>query len=87
MNPFLSGLTCAADGPLLNGTLPVPDSFFTASSEYSATYAAHKARLDGSGSWWGPTVADKTAIPITVYLQVGQVYIKYLLLTFFCYFV
>jgi len=59
-----------AGEPLLNGASPVPDSFFTASSEWSVTYAAHKARLEETGIFWCPTQADRDAIPRTLFLQV-----------------
>jgi len=57
---------------LLHGASPVPDSYFTASSEWSSTYVAYKARLDGANSYWSPTSAERDAIPPTFYLQVSQ---------------
>jgi len=59
--------------PLLNGANPVPDSSFTASSEFGASYVPHNARLDGGSSFWGPTTADLETIPLAVFLQVSQV--------------
>jgi len=63
---------CAAEEPLLNGANPVPDSYFTASSEYSASYAAHLARLNGLTSFWSPLGAERDAIPPAMFLQVSQ---------------
>jgi len=73
ITPFYPGLTCAAEGPLLDGTNPVPDSYFTATSEWSGSYAAHKARV-GASNYWASTRADATTNPLTVYLQVSQTY-------------
>jgi len=56
----------------LNGTIPVPDSYFTASSEFSATYAAPEARLDGGPGFWSPTSDEKLAIPLTFFIQVNK---------------
>jgi len=50
---YLKGFTCVIKEPLLEGSNPIPDSYFTASSEYSY-FAAYKARLDGSGGYWCP---------------------------------
>jgi len=62
---------CAADGePLLNGANPVPDSYFTASSN-GATYDPHLAGLPRT-KYWAPMTAEKDAVPPTFYLQVGQ---------------
>jgi len=62
-------LTCATEEPLLEGTNPVPDSYFTASSEYSASFLAHFARMrTGVGFPWCPTTADKSVC----FLQVSQ---------------
>ena len=67
---FYQGLTCAAgEEPLLEGTNPVPDSHFTASSEYDASYAAPEARMS-TVIGWNPTEADMWANPPTCYLQV-----------------
>jgi len=66
------GLTCAAEEPLLNGATPVPDGYFTASSEYSATYAAPKGRMDGGSGYWAPNSTDNSASPPTMFLQVSQ---------------
>jgi len=68
-----SVLTCAAGEPLLNGANPVPHSYFTASSEFGVGNDAYLARLDGSGSWWAPTNAERSAIPPTLFLQVKLV--------------
>jgi len=62
---FNRGLTCAADGEaLLNGTIPVPDSYFTASSEYPG-WGAPQARLrdDGVVTGWGPSTEEVDANP------------------------
>ena len=70
------GLTCAADEPLLDSVNPVPDSYFTAPSVESASYAAHNARsLDGAGGYWIASDADRNATPLTFFLQVCHVYI------------
>jgi len=78
---FCSGLTCAAEEALLDGTNPVPDIYFTATSEWSGSYAAHNARV-GASNYWASTYADAVINPPTVYLQVSKVYIIYLLLCF-----
>ena len=70
---FYRGPTCASEEALLDGTNPVPDSYFNASSEWSVDYAAHKARL-GADSHWAPTDVDKDAELITLYLQVSKIY-------------
>jgi len=67
------GLTCATEEPLLDGTNPVPDSYFTASS-YDTTFTeatvdAPKARM--SADWcWSPHHDEMNAQPPTYYLQV-----------------
>jgi len=66
---LIQGETCTVEEPLLNGANPVPDSYFTASSDYSASYAAPCARLYGTSSWWTPTVDE--SIPVTFFLQVS----------------
>jgi len=76
------GLQCAAEEPLLNGVNPVPDSYFSASSEYDGYHAAPNARLDGNDTWWASRIDDRTAIPLTMYLQVSKVCMTYLLLLF-----
>jgi len=68
---FFSGVTCPSEEPLLNGINPVPDSYFTASSIYGASYAAYKAHLDGGGGFWVASSAEKDAIPPTFFLQVN----------------
>jgi len=64
-------LTCLAGGePLLNGANPVPDSYFTASSN-GDVYLPHLAGLPHT-LYWAPRTAEKDAVPPTFYLQVGQ---------------
>jgi len=58
----------------LDGTNPVPDSYFTASSEYGASWAAPLARLDGGLAFWSPTGAEMMANPLTCFLQVNQIF-------------
>jgi len=53
----------------LNGVNPVPDSYFTASSEYQADWPAHAARLDGNSNAWGPIKSNRD----TCFLQVNCV--------------
>jgi len=38
--------------------------------------------MDGLASFWGPTQADRDAIPPQIYLQVGEVFESILLLIF-----
>jgi len=69
----LLGLTCATEEPLLDGTPPVPDSYFTASS-YDNTFTeavvdAPKARM--SADWcWGPLPEQMDTNPSACYHQV-----------------
>ena len=79
-NHFYPGLSCAAEGPLLDGINPVPDSYFTATSEWDASYAANKARV-GANNNWASTLADAIINPPTVYLQVRQINIIHSLYT------
>jgi len=68
-------VTCAADGePLLNDTNLVPDSYFTATSEFHSMYAPYQARV-GASTYWASTLDEAAVNPPTVYLQVSQVYI------------
>jgi len=60
----------------LDGNIPVPDSYFTASSKWDASYAAPRARLDGGGGFWSPNGTEMTANPLTCFLQVSQVFPK-----------
>jgi len=64
------GLTC--DEPLLDGTNPVPDSYFTASSEHHVENAAHRARLYSSAYGWVANAADRDAITPTLFLQASS---------------
>jgi len=73
---IIEGVNCTADEPLLNGATPVPNSYFTASSEIDLTHAAHLSRLDGTDKRWTPTEADRDLIPPTLFLQVSQEYKK-----------
>jgi len=68
--PLFKDPACAVDGPLLTGANPVPDSYFTASSEYSATFAAYKARIGVTTTCWIATMAEIEAIPPSLYIQV-----------------
>ena len=65
---FRQGLNCSTEEALLDGTNPVPDTYFTASSEF--VYTAYMARLDGSVDYWCPTSAEMNVIPPTFFLQV-----------------
>ena len=71
-------VTCAADGePLLNDTNLVPDSYFTATSEFDFAYAPHNARV-GASNYWASTLADRAVNPPTVYLQVNVEHLLFL---------
>jgi len=49
---YVEGLTCAADGePLLDGTHPVPDSYFTATSKAGRSWAARNVRMSAPNAW------------------------------------
>ena len=61
---FYSGLTCTIEEPLLNGVSPVPDSYFTASSVQSATYAVYKARMDGGSGVWMPATTSSSFLQV-----------------------
>jgi len=61
--------------PLLNGVNPVPDSYFTASTD-KIGYEAYRARLDGNNNWWSPKSSDINAIPPTLFVQVRQIQLK-----------
>jgi len=61
---------CAGGGePILDGTNPVPNTYFTASSEDGLWYA-YKAGMNEMYSW-SPSIAELNANPPTCYLQVG----------------
>ena len=66
---FNRGLTCAAEEALLNGSNPVPDSYFTATSEWPG-WTAPMARLGHNLIAWSPSETEIAAIPSTCYLQV-----------------
>jgi len=77
LQPFIGpGVTCDAPEPLLNGANPVPDIYFTASSEHSDPYLAHNARMDGVNKWWAPTPAELAATPTTMYLQASEIQLR-----------
>jgi len=67
-----SGLNCATEEPLLQDAITVPDSYFTASSEYGASFAARNARV-GASSYWCPDAADIGASPPTLFLGVSPI--------------
>jgi len=69
------GSTCAVEMALLDGVNPVPDSYFTASSEISnyGGWFAYLARLGATYNSWAPTSTEKDAVPLTCFLQVGEV--------------
>ena len=62
---YLIELSCAAEAPLLDGVNPVPDSYFTASSEVPGMEAI-MARMSDT-SWWYPEFDTEP-----LYLQVGH---------------
>jgi len=62
---------CAADEPLLDGTNPVPDDYFTASSEYNTGFPAHEARLSRPGVWLA-TQAEIDAVSPAMFLQASS---------------
>ena len=64
------GLTCAVEEALLDGANPVPDSYFTASSDFSSTLKAPAARMSVSYCWI-PLQVEIDANPPTSYLQVS----------------
>jgi len=68
------------DTIILNGVNPVPDSYYKASSEHKAIYATPKARLDGDGSFWLANEVNAFIYPETLYLQVSEIGVLYLLL-------
>ena len=45
------GPTCAAEEPLVTGSLPIPDGQMTASTIYHSGVPAYKARINFSGAW------------------------------------
>ena len=69
---YSKGFTCVTEEPLLKGSNPIPDSYFTASSVYS-NFAAYTARMDGTADYWCSTTADRDASPPTLVLQVSQI--------------
>ena len=69
----------SAGDPLLDGVSPVPDSYFTASSEYDINHKAYFARLSDGGPGWLASDAEVNANPPTFYLQVCHVITSYLM--------
>ena len=65
---YFKSLICVPTEPLLDGTNPVPDSYFTASSE-DPDYEAPKARMSAINAW-DPTAEDRDALPPACFLQV-----------------
>ena len=63
-------MTCDPDGePLLDGVDPVPDEYFTASSEDASGFYARYARMSAIKCWI-PSYEEMNAYPKTYYLQV-----------------
>ena len=60
--PFNQGLSCATEEPLLGGTNPVQDSFFTATSQYGVYFAPKNARLSTVCQGWLASTAELDAI-------------------------
>ena len=59
---------CASEEPLLDGANPVPDNYFTATSEHES-YAAHKARMSADNAW---VATFQTGMPFPYSLQVSS---------------
>jgi len=70
----IEGSTCDADGEaLLDGTNPVPDSYFTASTSVHSFQAAHKARLSTNCPYlWLTSIGELSATPPKFYLQASS---------------
>jgi len=64
---------CAASGPLVDGTNPIPDSYMTATSEWSALYVAPMARMSSGGAWWAADAETLAPVP-NFYMQVSSYY-------------
>ena len=64
---------CAVgEEPLLDGANPVPDNYFTATSEHES-YAAHKARMSADNAWVATfTEQFQNGMPFPYYLQVSS---------------
>ena len=61
---------CGREEPLVSGSIPIPDAFMTASSEYDRNWAASFARLSGTNAWRA-TIAERDALPSNFYIQVS----------------
>jgi len=53
---------------LLDGAIPVPDNYFTASSEYTTNHKAYVARLLDGGAGWCASDAELNANRLMFYL-------------------
>ena len=62
-------LACTTEDQLVSGSNPIPDTHMTASTEYSASWAAYYARLNGVNAWL-PTQAERDTVPPNFYIQV-----------------
>ena len=70
---YLIDQVCAGnEEPLLNGTNPVPDSHFTASSVNHPVNAAYMARLYSSDHGWVAEKREIDVVPPKFCLQVGS---------------
>jgi len=53
---------------------PVPDSYFTTSSDLTSRITTYEARMDGTSLGWCASFTEwEGGIPPTMYLQVGKV--------------
>jgi len=68
---YYPGLTCTVEEPLLDGANPVPDSYFTASSE-DPGWEAPLARMSTALYAWSITADERDANPPTCYIQVDK---------------
>ena len=80
---FYRGLTCAAaEEPLLDGTSPIPNTYFTASTQ-NPEWEAYRARMSNAVNCWSPTNVELAANPPTCYLQVDEEHVSlYFLITY-----
>ena len=71
---FIAGQECVDPGPLIDGSIPIPDDHMTASSEWDITltplWTALYARMSSATGWCAAQQDIDAAVP-SFYLQVS----------------
>jgi len=71
-NAICLGLPCGVEVPLINGSQPVPDGNFNASTIYGVGWEPYQARLHntaGQGGWTADLTERNAAVP-SMWIQV-----------------